>query len=63
MGIFDKYGVFSNLKLNLAKTILATLFSPGKLAEAKEALRQAAQPRRAWPSRTTGRTWAFSFDR
>eukprot|EP00969_Alexandrium_andersonii_P191357 8452655-Alexandrium_andersonii.AAC.1 len=40
MGVFEEYGVLSNLKLNLATTILAPLFCPGRLEEAKGALRR-----------------------
>eukprot|EP00969_Alexandrium_andersonii_P171858 7596660-Alexandrium_andersonii.AAC.1 len=40
--IFEEYAIFSNLKLNLAKTVLVPVFSPGDLETARLALLQTA---------------------
>eukprot|EP00969_Alexandrium_andersonii_P168503 7447431-Alexandrium_andersonii.AAC.1 len=41
MSIFEEYAAFSNLKLNLAKTVVVPLFSPHSLEDATAALHQA----------------------
>eukprot|EP00969_Alexandrium_andersonii_P175061 7742513-Alexandrium_andersonii.AAC.1 len=42
MKIFETYADFSNLELNLAKTVVVPLFSPRSLEASAEALHQAA---------------------
>eukprot|EP00969_Alexandrium_andersonii_P185164 8180564-Alexandrium_andersonii.AAC.1 len=41
MSIFEEYADFSNLTLNLAKTVVVPLFSPRSLEYAADALHQA----------------------